>query len=140
MTKLTEETFKLLMEMDKTTLIANVSHKYATNPVFLKVIENLIDEKLYTGALTIPENNTYGSAENKTGIDVLVNAITEELLAYYSDPNPLFPGARNISFVSPAMIGATNVNVAIDALARTIAALPGGQQALQTALASTGGV
>jgi len=137
---MTEEQFQELIDMDKTTLIAAISTRYVTNPVFLNVIEILIDEKLYTGAMLIPQNMSYGSANNKTGIDVLVNAITEELLAYYSNTNPLFPGARNISFVSPEMIGATNVNVAIDALARTIVALPGGQQALQTALASTGGV
>jgi hypothetical protein len=137
---MTEEDFQELLDIDKTTLVAAISTKYATNPVFLKVIENLIDEKLYTGAMLIPENNSYGSSKNKTGIDVLVNAITEELLAYYSDSNPLLPGSRNISFFSPAMIGATNVNVAIDALARTIISLPGGQQALQAALASTGGV
>jgi hypothetical protein len=132
---MTEEEFNELLSMDKTTIVKAVSTKFATNPVFLDVIEKLIDDKLYSGAMINPDVNVYGN-NNKTALDVVVNAITQTLIDYYSSPNPLLPGASNVSTTVVAIPTATNTNAALNVLANAIMLLPGGVDAIRAASAT----
>lgn len=119
---MTTEEFNYLKDMQPAAVLAAVKSKMISNPLFIKIIEKLIADKLYTGLQLNPLLlKDYGG---KSPTDILVDSVAATLYSSVVGND----GARYIGLdatANPALSTATNVHEAIIAIANAVTALGG---------------
>lgn len=119
---MTTDELTYLKEMPPSAVLAAVTSKMPSNPLFLKIIEKLIADKLYTGLQLNPD--FLKEYNGKSPTDVLVDSVASTLYSSVVGND----GASYIGLdasANPALSKATNVHDAIIAIANAVTALGG---------------
>jgi hypothetical protein len=123
---MTNEELQLLKDMSPAAIKAIVAARMASNPLFIKIIGRLVDEKLYTGLQTNPKfTKEYGG---KSPTDILIDSIASTLYSSVLKDESSKDGASYIGLdasAHPALSAATNVHDALLAIANAVTALGG---------------
>ncbi len=126
-----DEFLNQLKNLPKEKILSEVKTRVIDNPLFSKIIEDMIDSSLYNGFQTSmsPGKEHVIAYNNKTALDVISDSISREIVKGFRDGfGDNFDGASNVSYSNPSQnnmpltsIGAVdNTNDAITCLASEV--------------------